>query len=111
MNTKPDPLQKTEELFDFLQGKLPGGYKIPRKDRPKLTPDQAWTVIWYLGNQYWKVTDHIERCEICGALFDTWSEGDCLDYGNKPYHFCGSCIDSDEYAKKSQSKLNPDREI
>ena len=101
-------LKLTEELFEFLQGKMPEGTKVPRKERPKLTADQAWTVIWYLGNQYWQVTDRVERCEVCGELFHTWQGGGCLEYGKAPYHFCDSCMSSDEYARKAADKRNPD---
>ena len=103
-------LEKSEELFQFLQGNMPDGYQITKSRRPKLTADQAWTVIWYLGNQYWRVPDRIERCDVCGGLFDAHSEGDCLDFGKSPTHFCESCMSSDEYGKKLQSPLNPDRE-
>src|SRR6185369_3172843 len=75
----------TEELFAFRQGKLPDGYKIPRKDRPKLTEDQAWTVIWSLGNQYWQVPDSVQRCDVCSELYHSHREGDSLDYGKPPY--------------------------
>jgi hypothetical protein len=105
---EPDNLERTEELFTFLQGKLPEGYKIPDKERPNLTAGQAWTVIWYLGNLYWQVTDHIERCDLCGELFDTQRGGDCLDYGKAPYYFCDNCMASYEYALKAADKRNPD---
>lgn len=105
---KIDDLAKTVELFDFLQGKLPEGFKISRSHMPKLTPDQAWTVIWYLGNQYWQVPDHIERCCICGDLYNSEAEGECLDYGKSPYHFCESCRHGDAYVKKM--RRNPDKE-
>lgn len=107
-------LERTQELFAFLQGRIPEGYHIRRKKRPKLTADQAWTVIWYLGNQYWQVTDHVERCEVCGDLYDSNCEGDCLDYGGAPYHFCQNCIEGNgpdnrqAYVKKM--KRNPDKE-
>lgn len=106
---KKDELEKTQELFDFLKGKFPDGYKIRRAHRPKLTADQAWTVIWYLGNQYWQVPDFIERCCICGDLYDSNNSGECLDFGKAPYHFCDDCRMSEEYAKKSKSKLNPNK--
>jgi hypothetical protein len=109
MSEKNDlDLKRTEELFAFLQGNVPDGYKIPRKERPRLTPYQAWTVIWYLGNQYWQVTDRVERCEVCGDLFHTHQGGTCLDYGKAPYNFCEGCMSGDEYARKSQSRLNPE---
>lgn len=103
-----DPLDRTNELFAFLQGRIPEGYKIPRAERPKLTADQAWTVIWYLGNQYWQVTDFIERCDVCGDLYHTHREGDCLDYGNPPYHFCESCMANDEYGRKQARRPKED---
>lgn len=111
MSEKNDQdLKFTQELYDFLQGNQPQGYKVKRSTMPKLSPDQAWTVIWYLGNQYWQVTDRVERCEVCGELFHTWQSGTCLDFGKAPYHFCDSCMMSDEYEKKKSSKLNPENE-
>jgi recombinational DNA repair protein RecR len=100
-------LTKAHELFDFLQGKPPPGYKISKKNQPKLTEDQAWTIIWFLGNQYWKVPDHIERCDMCGAIYDRNHSGDCLDYGRSPYHFCSSCVFTPTYHKKAMR--NPDK--
>lgn len=99
-------LELTEELFAFLQGKMPEGTKVPRKERPKLTPDQAWTVIWYLGNLYWQVTDRVERCDVCGELYHTHQGGGCLDFGKPPHNFCNNCLSSDAYAKKSADKRN-----
>ena len=108
-NSKCTDLELTEELFGFLQGRIPEGYQIPRKHRPKLTPDQAWTAIWYLGNQYWQVTDHIERCCVCGSLYDADDSGACLDYGKAPYHFCDNCTYSEEFTAKN--RRNPDKSM
>ena len=92
--------KNTEELYDFLQGTIPDGYSIEPSHIPHLTPDQAWTVIWYLGNKYWQVTDRVARCEICGAIYNEWCEGECLDGGPAPYHFCGNCLDGEEAQQK-----------
>lgn len=109
MSEKNDnDLRQTKELFQFLQGKLPEDYKVPRKEMPNLSADQAWTVIWYLGNLYWQVTDRVERCDVCGDLYHSWQEGETLDFGKTPYSFCGSCCDGDEYATKSSSRSNPE---
>jgi hypothetical protein len=102
-------LERTEELFAFLQGEIPEGYKISPAHRPKLTADQAWTVIWYLGNQYWQVTDRVERCEVCGALFHREQGGDCLDYGKAPHNFCDNCMESEAYATKAADKRKPNK--
>lgn len=103
---KKSDLELTQELFELLCGRIPEGCKIPRGHRPKLTPDQAWTVIWHLGNQYWQVTDHVERCNVCGDLYESESEGDCLDFGRAPYCFCDNCMRTEIYAKKA--KRDPD---
>lgn len=96
----PSDLDRTEELFAFLQGTVPEGYSIKPDHVPQLTDDQAWTVIWYLGNLYWQVTDHIERCDVCGDLFDSEGGGNCLDYGEAPYDFCDNETCLAEYEAK-----------
>lgn len=98
-------LERTEKLFAFLQGNIPESYRIHRKGRPKLTADQAWTVIWYLGNEYWQVPDYIERCDVCGDLYSSHEGGDCLDYGEGPRFFCDCCMEGNEYSKKAKSRL------
>ena len=102
-NNKHDDLKMTEELFAFLQGDIPDTIRIIKEEVPKLSADQAWTVIWYLGNLYWQVTDYIERCDVCGSLYDSNKEGDCLDCGKPPYHFCDGCTDSEEYRDKEET--------
>ena len=97
---KADDLARTQELFEFLQGTVPDGYKIDPDHTPKLTPEQAWTVIWYLGNQYWQVPDYVERCGVCGDLYHAHSDGTCLDFGDAPYHFCSSCDSGEKYHAK-----------
>jgi hypothetical protein len=105
----PDPLALTEELFAFLQGKVPEGYKVGRRRIPHLSEDQAWTVIWYLGNLYQQIPDFIERCGVCGTLYNTEREGNCLDYGRAPYFFCGNCMDTEQWKRKA--RRNPDKKL
>ncbi|KKL95173.1 hypothetical protein LCGC14_1857240, partial [marine sediment metagenome] len=92
------------ELFAFLQGSVPEGCHLQPDKVPKLTDAQAWTVIWYLGELHWQVTDYIERCNVCGGLFDSNVEGACLDYGEAPYHFCEACTCSIEYETKQATE-------
>ena len=91
-------IERVRTLFNFLQGIMPDGIRI--SDGPKLTEEQAWTVIWYLGNEHWQVPDHIERCDVCGDLYDSHYEGDFLDYGESPYSFCDPCRSQEEYLEK-----------
>ncbi len=97
-------LERTEELFAFLQGVVPDGYQIPDTKVPQLNEEQAWTVIWYLGNLYWRVTDHVERCDVCGDLYDSESEGTCFDSGGPPYHFCDACENGPEAVTKQRQE-------
>ncbi len=91
MTDKPSNLERMEEVFAFLQGQMPDTIHIENKSKiPNLTPDQAWTVLWYLGNEYWQVPDYIERCDVCGDLFDSESGGGYTENG-PPYHFCDGC--------------------
>lgn len=90
----------TRALSRFLQGNLPDGYQVQPDHMPKLTADQAATVIWYLGNQYWQVTDHVERCGVCDEWYNTESEGETLDFGKAPYFFCGECCEGEEAQRK-----------
>ena len=103
-----DPLARADELFAFLQGTAPNGYKIPPAEMPKLSAEQAWTVIWYLGNQYWQVPDFVELCDVCGELYNKQSEGTTLDYGDAPYHYCESCESSWECETKKAQEPNHD---
>ena len=95
-------LGKTEELFAFLQGETPAGCRIADADVPHLTDAQAWTVIHHLGNLHWQVPDFIERCGVCGDLYDSEREGVCLDFGGPPFHFCEAyCCEAKAAVKRA----------
>lgn len=88
-DSERDPRERIEELYQFLQGNLPDRIRVQDAAIPRLTADQAWTVIWYLGNLYWQIPDHIERCDECHTMFDTKNEGQLRD--SKPFHLCDNC--------------------
>lgn len=93
-------IDQVKELRQFLMGDIPDGFIIPEDAIPKLTPSQAWTVIWHLGNLYMGVGDNVSRCDVCGDLFDSESDGSILDFGDSPYSFCGGCEFSEEFSEK-----------
>ena len=97
-------LEKTQRLLNFLLGET-DDCVMKDDHRPNLSLDQAWTVIWWLGNEYWQVPAHIEKCDICGDLYDAHESGHGLDFGAAPYFFCEDCLDSDPY--KAKSKMIP----
>lgn len=89
------------ELYLFLQGKkLPAGMVCKT---PKLSPNIAFNVIWFLQEHLHILPDTIEQCNCCKELFDSDSEG---EYGGDDFdvdrkkkyhgkHFCDNCIPSD----------------
>ena len=91
---------KLAVLDDFLQGvKLPDGVTC---EMPSLSTDQATTVLWFLQVEMRCLPDNIERCTVCGELYDTDCGGIDLDDQYmldgrelpKKYWgaYCGSCI-------------------
>lgn len=71
-------LNKVKELFNYLTDKeIPGGILV--KSRPKLSLNKAWNLIWFLQEVTHCLPDYIERCDRCGELYDSESEGFWLD--------------------------------
>ena len=71
-------LDKVTELFDYLTDKsTPTGVHV--KSRPKLSANKAWSLIWFLQEVVRCLPDHIERCDVCGGLYDSDKEGYHLD--------------------------------
>lgn len=69
---------KVDELFKYLTDeKIPDGILV--KSRPKLSPNKAWSLIWFLQEVTRCLPGHIERCDVCGELYDSWAEGYWLD--------------------------------
>ena len=79
---------------------------------PKLSPTKAFNVIWFLQEYLHILPDNIEQCDGCKDLFDTDSEGCCLneDYINKDTgktlakkhwgHWCDGCIPNIDFEVK-----------
>lgn len=82
----PKSLQSVRELFEVLQGRRLETIII--KDL-KLTPEQAFSVIYFLQEHMGLIPDHYEKCDECGCLFDTESEGGYFEGVEK--FKCGQC--------------------
>jgi hypothetical protein len=87
-------LKSVNDFYDYLRGKknmpnFSGGPPFPN-----LSDDMAWEVIYMLQEGLRVLPDHIERCDGCGELYDTWSEGQYSELDGKSY--CGGCADSSE---------------
>ncbi len=104
--SKPDfktDLPQTQALYKLLQGELPEGVSVPLTSVPQLTADQAWTVVWYIGNLKQCVSDTIERCDVCGDLYDSENGGGYDELG-PPYHFCDPCGERECLSREQPEK-------
>jgi hypothetical protein len=82
-------LEWVKEFYEFLQGTIPAEISIGRGHRPKMSAKKAMSIIWYLQEHFPVIPDHIERCNNCDELFDSWSEG--IYWETKQKHYCGGC--------------------
>jgi hypothetical protein len=66
-----------DEFYKFLKGEeLPEGTHCKT---PKLSPDIAFTVIWFLQEHLHVLPDNVKQCDGCKELFDSHQEGVHLD--------------------------------
>jgi len=68
-------LELVKEFFEFLQGKegVPKNYRL--KPKPRLTKNQAFSVIYILQERMGLIPDKYEFCDACHEIFDA-------DYGS-----------------------------
>jgi hypothetical protein len=90
-------LEQVEELFRFLQGEKIEGVIITSEVMPKLTSDQAWSVIWLLQEHLGALPDNYERCDECGEIYDAYCTGTNNDETGATW--CENC-DAPEWAWK-----------
>lgn len=58
---------------DFLMGDL------------KLSCRKAFRIIYFLQEHLPVFPDHIEKCDTCGSIYDSWSQGHHSDMNGKFY--------------------------
>jgi len=64
-------LELVKEFFEFLQGNKAYPEGCILKSRPKLSKNQAFSVIYVLQERMGLIPDKFELCAECGELFDT----------------------------------------
>lgn len=81
------------EFFNFLQGEIPEKISIPDEDKVKLTPEQAYSVVWYLKEHFSILPDNMFKCDVCQELFNEDNSGYYSEKGDESgnHHFCGGC--------------------
>lgn len=86
-NRKWDAIQWINEFYEWLQGEK--AEFVTKGFKPKLTDKKAFEIIWYLQEALPVFPDTIERCDTCGTLYDSGSEG--IYWETKGKFYCGSC--------------------
>jgi formylmethanofuran dehydrogenase subunit E len=89
-NRTDSDIEKVREFYRFLTGEeTPEKISIVKGYKPKMSEKKAFSIIWYLQEHLSIFPDNIERCDICGELFDTNSEG--IYWETKGKNYCGAC--------------------
>jgi len=74
-----------QQLYDFLQGKyFPSDITVPTDEKPNLTANQAWHVIYCLQEHFGMLDDRFERCRNCGDIYDSYEGGTTIDDDSEP---------------------------
>ena len=69
-----------QQLYDFLQGKYhPDNIKVEDNEKPNLTSDQAWHIVYCLQEHFGMLDDRFEKCRDCGEIYDSYSGGTTID--------------------------------
>ena len=75
----PVTREQLQEFHEFLKGKVPEGWNIKKSKMPKLTPDQAFEVIYYLQEELQVFPDDFELCHACKQIFSRNDGGIIVD--------------------------------
>lgn len=90
---KKDEITKehVQDFHDHLMGQNPHeGMVIKNGNRPKMSAEKAFHIIWYLQEQLRIIPDNFEMCNSCKNIYDTHREGHHCEECEK--FFCDSCL-------------------
>jgi len=82
-------IKQVEDFYLMLQGKDidSDGFSLGHKFN--LTPNKAFTIIWYLQEILKIIPDRFEKCDVCKELYNSYSSGHYSEKKGK--HYCDSC--------------------
>ena len=88
-NVRKWDFENTKLFYEVLQGKFPENYPIHCD--LKLTPEQAFDVIYILQEYFNAIPDVFEQCYRCKELYDSDCGGN--HYNNVGINLCEWCED------------------
>lgn len=71
-------IETMRKFYEWLQGEE-NTENISFKTKPKLTADEAFSVIYYLQEGLGILPDYYEQCRECKCLYDSYNEGVSID--------------------------------
>lgn len=93
-------IKTVQKFYEWLQGGE-NPESIDFKTKPKLTAEEAFSVIYYLQEELCILPDCYEQCRECKCLYDSYEEGVSIcedstiidDEGNEINRnlYCESC--------------------
>ncbi len=92
-------IEQTQELYEFLKGGIPEGFTL-KTWKPKLSEDEAFTIIYILQEKFKLIPDHYEQCKRCKEIFDMECGGRHFDDPGINLGDC--CMDQIFYRESSQ---------
>lgn len=89
-----DDLEWVNEFYSFLQGEIPEGIRMSKK--PNLSQEESYNIIWFLQEKFPLIPCNIDKCDVCGTLFDSDSGGWYTQHPNEKGHhnFCDTDCES-----------------
>ena len=72
-----------DELMEVLTtGTPPDGFTISNMP-PAMTREQAFSLVYLLQEHFEVIVDHIEMCEVCGRIFNTWEGNNIIGWSGE----------------------------
>lgn len=83
MKNQEITLEQVEQFMNLLTGTwLPENWTPDNV--PKMTPREAFTVVYYMQEFLHVLPDHYEQCNICSEMYDTEWGGFTIDTADEP---------------------------
>jgi len=82
-----EELTRINKLYEYLQGKLPKGVTCYA---PKLSREQAISIIWFLQEITGCLPQKYEQCSVCEEIYNSESEGHYSELTKE--HYCEYCL-------------------
>lgn len=97
---EPCTLEDVKTFYNWLQGEPLENFVLSYQ--PKLSPEEAFSIIYVLQEGLGIIPDTIEMCKECNQLYDSNSEGRTIDddsessdgnpYDEEMYgNYCDNC--------------------